>query len=465
VIKLIYLLFAVFSGPVLAQSKLPLCPIEGIRSECFAELTYANGSRYSGEWLNNKWNGNGEVHVPKSDKTEGFTYAGEFKDGKIYGTGVMKYASGVILSGNITAGKGSGIYPGGKYEGNFQSYQRSGFGVYTYNDGFKYEGNWLAGKQEGKGTLTSKNGDKYEGLWKNASLEEGTVSYINGSVYKGPLDRLLPSGVGAINYADGSKYEGNFVGGKLAGKGVMTYANGPKFDGEWIDGKPLNGIMTYADKFKYVGSFKELKRHGTGILYNPDGSVNYSGLWIDDLPDRPSDRPPISVATTANSSLDTTEEEKMCTEIGFKKKSPPYANCVLELFERRAANKLGSNPDDAACRGYGFKPNSADYAACRQQIDIARQNANRQQSQFEEQNRLYEEQIAMQKKEIRRANNQRALDTSLRLLGGQSPADAVVSTGTGAPIRPTNSSNSQLIQMPNGRMMNCITNGGLTQCY
>lgn len=163
--------------------------------------------------------------------------------------------------------------------------------------------------------------------------------------------------------------------------------------------------------------------------------------------------------------LDTSIEEKTCSSIGFKKKTEAFASCVLELLERKQTDIASDNPDDSACRGYGFKPKTSDYARCRQQIDIARQNAQIQRSQFDEQNRLYEEQIALQKREIKRANNQRALDQSLRMLNGQSPADAVLGVGTGAPIRPANTSNSQLIQMPNGKMMNCITNGGLTQCY
>jgi hypothetical protein len=163
--------------------------------------------------------------------------------------------------------------------------------------------------------------------------------------------------------------------------------------------------------------------------------------------------------------VDTSKEESTCTSIGFKKKTEAFANCVLELIDRKDVGMASGNPDDNACRSYGFKPKTSDYANCRQQIDIARHNAQLQQAQFDEQNRLYEEQIALQKREIRRANNQRALDQSLRMLNGQSPTDSVLSAGTGAPIKPANPSNSQLIQMPNGKMMNCITNGGLTQCY
>ena len=215
----------------------------------------------------------------------------------------------------------------------------------------------------------------------------------------------------------------------------------------------------------YKGGFKDGKKNGTGTLYNKDGSVRYSGVWTNDVPGQPIETKAVVAKSTVKPLLDTAEEEKTCLDIGFKRKTEAFANCVLELMDRNKSNIASGDPDDSACRGYGFKPKTSDYASCRQQIDMARQNAQRQQSQFEEQNRLYEEQLAMQKREIKRANNQRALDMSLRLLNGQSPTDAVLGAGTGAPIRPVNPSNSQLIQMPNGKMVNCITNGGLTQCY
>ena len=37
--------------------------------------------------------------------------------------------------------------------------------------------------------------------------------------------------------------------------------------------------MTNSDGSKYDGEFKEDKRHGTGTLTDPDGSIIYNGEW------------------------------------------------------------------------------------------------------------------------------------------------------------------------------------------
>ena len=43
------------------------------------------------------------------------------------------------------------------------------------------------------------------------------------------------------------------------------------------------------------------------------------------------------------SALDTSAEESACSELGFKNKTPPFANCVLELYGRK---KLHSQTAD-----------------------------------------------------------------------------------------------------------------------
>lgn len=42
---------------------------------------------------------------------------------------------------------------GDKYEGNFISGIKSGFGVYQFKDGSLYEGDWKNGEKTGRGTM------------------------------------------------------------------------------------------------------------------------------------------------------------------------------------------------------------------------------------------------------------------------------------------------------------------------
>ena len=96
--------------------------------------------------------------------------------------------------------------------------------------------------------------------------------------------------------------------------------------------------------------------------------------------------------------LDTIAEENICAEIGFKKKTEQFANCVLELVNRKS-NKvvattpttLPSNPDDAACQQKGLKPGTNDYSQCRLQINNAKLQAAQQKAQYEAQQRESQE--------------------------------------------------------------------------
>ena len=160
--------------------------------------------------------------------------------------------------------------------------------------------------------------------------------------------------------------------------------------------------------------------------------------------------------------LDTAQEEKACLSIGFKNKSPAFGNCVLELLDRKNTGPLSA--DEPLCQNYGFRPGTTEYSTCKQQIDLAKQTAKRQEEQYREQKRQYDEQIELQRERERREKNQRALDLSLRLMSGQSPVDAMLSTGSGLPVTPRVPP-PQTIILPNGRHVTCTTQGNTTNCF
>ena len=47
------------------------------------------------------------------------------------------------------------------------------------------------------------------------------------------------------------------------------------------------------------------------------------------------------------SALDTSVEESACSELGFKKKTPAFANCVLELYGRKKQRAPTDEPSTA----------------------------------------------------------------------------------------------------------------------
>ena len=44
------------------------------------------------------------------------------------------------------------------------------------------------------------------------------------------------------------------------------------------------GTLTFASGGKYVGEYKNDKRHGQGTLTEANGTIEYSGEWVNGLP-------------------------------------------------------------------------------------------------------------------------------------------------------------------------------------
>lgn len=168
--------------------------------------------------------------------------------------------------------------------------------------------------------------------------------------------------------------------------------------------------------------------------------------------------------------LDTSEQEKQCQEIGFKKNTAAFGKCVLELMDRVGGSSStnssfsSNDPDDATCRKYGFKPGTTPYGQCRQQIDTAKQQAQQQQAQYLQQRRQYEEQMAEYKKKREEAKAMALLGIGLNMMSGGS------ATGGGgygsmpmAPSAPSSYTNTYIL--PNNKMMTCNTTGTVTNCF
>jgi hypothetical protein len=169
-----------------------------------------------------------------------------------------------------------------------------------------------------------------------------------------------------------------------------------------------------------------------------------------------------SIRPVQNSSSITASEEATCIEMGFKRKTESFGNCVLELMGRKDTALAGADPDGATCIKYGFKPKSSEYASCRLQIDQARQQAQQNQAQFLEQKRAYD-----------KADKQRRIDASMKLMdmgqriaSGQNGADAYRQANGLAPLQsPTPPMQTQTYMLPNNKMMTCTTAGSVTNCF
>ena len=124
------------------------------------KYTWADGSTYDGEWLDNRINGKG-VYLWK----DGRKYYGEWANNDMEGMGVYYWADGR------------------RYEGQYHNDKKCGYGLYYWTDGRRYEGWWSKGKQHGLGTyLDPTKGKMKLGLWENGKrmrwFDENTVKLI-----------------------------------------------------------------------------------------------------------------------------------------------------------------------------------------------------------------------------------------------------------------------------------------------
>tara|TARA_B100000787_G_scaffold87807_1_gene64853 strand:+ start:94 stop:726 length:633 start_codon:yes stop_codon:yes gene_type:complete len=81
---------------------LPKCQGEDISkwTICEGVKTTSKGSKYTGEFKNGKYHGQGSITNVAGDK-----YVGGWKDGKFYGKGTLVYSNGDTKSGNWKDGK------------------------------------------------------------------------------------------------------------------------------------------------------------------------------------------------------------------------------------------------------------------------------------------------------------------------------------------------------------------------
>jgi hypothetical protein len=169
--------------------------------------------------------------------------------------------------------------------------------------------------------------------------------------------------------------------------------------------------------------------------------------------------------------LDTSLEEKTCIDIGFKRKTEAFGNCVIELVNRSSGSgsrhgsqqSSSTDPDDATCRKYGFRAGTNEYAQCKQQIDIARSDAQRQQAQFDQQQKQYQDQLDAQRRRRSDAANMAMLGVGLGMMAGDGGQGASVGPAPITPQKPMN--DFRTYSLPNGQSMRCNTFGSNTQCF
>ena len=308
-IKICLVIVALFGVVnVVFAYELPNCPSKkgSWWNNCIGSETYANQSKYSGQFKDNKKDGQGTFIYPLGGK-----YVGEWKENEKSGQGTYTSSSGAKYVGEFKDdsynGQGSYIYANGAtYVGQFKEDERSGQGAYTYVDGKVEEGIWMDDKFQyahtpsieietcstnanncnkaqlcGRASYFSgsqrlwdkaKSSQKYVTEAKKRGLTCGTTSTSAEPKSVSNLPNC-PSNkkvrwhncFGTITGSDGEKYVGEWKDSKRTGQGTFTYTNGDKYVGEWKDNKRMGqGTFTWPDGEKYVGEWKDSKRNLEG---------------------------------------------------------------------------------------------------------------------------------------------------------------------------------------------------------
>ena len=209
----------------------------------------------------------------------------------------------------ITYENGQVMYKGDVKKNSFGHDIYDGFGtVYDRQGNVMYSGHWLEHAKHGDGEMYVNGRLQFKGTFKKGKKEGfGRTYFDDGSLqYEGEFVNDQYSGEGVLHYpatflaehADvRAKYEynsrpfyrGYFLQGMKKGQGVQYYPSGAlQYEGEFLWNELSGLVKEYYDAteapastLRYEGYYFDSKRHGTGKLYDVDGSVIYEGAFRD----------------------------------------------------------------------------------------------------------------------------------------------------------------------------------------
>lgn len=260
----------------------------------YCNLETMHGSRYSGDYKNNRRDGRGTAFYP--DKS---VYVGEWIMGKRCGRGTYTKPDGSVYIGSFhndfQHGLGvetkldvtfEGFFAGGKfqgpgkltvkneytYEGSFVNEEPHGIGLWTEESVMSYEGSFVKGMFSGEGVKTLESGKTFNGHFEEDRFSRGTMREADGTIWFGDFIRDVLHGTGKKEVPDISVYQGQFVNGQMHGKGLLTNCNGAIYDGDFaLDMFHGNGKW-FTDEFQYDGEFSKNVPHGAGLIRNCKGN-------------------------------------------------------------------------------------------------------------------------------------------------------------------------------------------------
>ena len=125
--------------------------------------------------------------------------------------------------------------------------------------------------------MTFSNNCSYEGQWQAGKLKNGTITYTDGSTYRGPVKGNKRHGYGGeLLWKSGYKQTGNFEDDELV-YGQQYWPDGSHYEGDWIRGTRHGiGALHIKGCGIYRGPFVNNLKHGYGEFKYDSGAI-YKG--------------------------------------------------------------------------------------------------------------------------------------------------------------------------------------------
>jgi hypothetical protein len=243
---------------------------------------------YEGEFLNNKFHGQGtyfDVSLDKLGESNNFKYnkyhfVGTFESGSLsFGKKYVDTGNRLVYEGQLSRYKPHGL---GKefdefgdvvYEGNFENGERNGKGVQYSESGKKsFEGTYKEGEFLYGKSYRADGKILFEGTVLENEYFEGTMWFVSGYRYEGRIEKE--------EFIDGIFYDSRnrIIRPGTNGAPDRFYIDGSVFYGKLEKGKGT-GTIHMVDGMKYSGEFFILP-NGNGKIFRSDGSLLYKGTVL-----------------------------------------------------------------------------------------------------------------------------------------------------------------------------------------
>lgn len=153
----------------------------------------------------------------KLELEDGASYEGQMLSGKKHGMGTFSYANGSSYTGQWVEDMQEGVgfehlSDGSQYEGEFRAGLKEGEGTFTWTSGGQYRGEFVKNQMDGRGRFKWKDGREYTGDWRKSVMGPyGEMVWPNGRRFEGGFVKGKMHGEGRMIMADGKKVQGKWA--------------------------------------------------------------------------------------------------------------------------------------------------------------------------------------------------------------------------------------------------------------